>query len=439
MKRMWVAGAASAVIAIMAVPVAIGQAVAPRAPAQAAPATDAVTAFARSYVADGRAPGIVVAYARGDVPPTVVAAGALAGEPGAARADIDSLWRVYSMTKPITGMAAMMLVEDGKLGLDQPIADFIPGFRSMKVLTDPARSLAARPAVRPITVRHLLTHTAGLGYSIVTKGPLLAEYDRLGIAPAALAPAAEPALRRVRPSSLKEFADRVATLPLIADPGTVWSYSISLDVLARVIEVAGGMPFERFVETRMFRPLGMRSSYWTVPQGEIGRFATNYLWVGRRLVPFDRPVVSVFATPPSFPYGGAGLVMSARDYDRFLHMLVNEGTLDGVRVMKAETVRLAMSNLLPAAVGAFTVPGRSGGDTAAVKFGFGAGGSIYLESGPGRPATGTYGWGGAAGTTAWIDPVNKVRATVMVNYMPSDKWPLRDDAIRAIYAGAPRP
>lgn len=436
MKRFWLAGGVAA-LAITAVSGAFGQAVTSPPVQDVAVAQDAAPALARAYIADRKTPGIVIAYAKGDRPPSFAAAGAIADDEGAAKADADSLWRVYSMTKPITGIAAIMLVEDGKLRLDQPVSDFIPGFKSMKVLTDPASSLATRPAARPVTVRHLLTHTAGLGYTIVTKGPLLKEYERLGIVPAAVSLGVEPNLRKVRPGTLREFADRVATLPLIADPGTKWSYSISLDVLARVVEVAGGMPFEQFVQTRLFGPLGMKSSYWTVPEGETGRLATNYLWTGENRIPLDPGKTSVFASPPSFPYGGAGLVMSARDYDRFLHMLVNEGTLDGVRVMKPATVRLAMSDLLPRGVAFQSAPGGSGGDVAP-KMGFGAGGSVYLEGVPGGPGKGSYGWGGAAGTIAFADPVNKVRGTVMVNYFPSDKWPLRKDATRAIYADLAR-
>ncbi|WP_423606453.1 serine hydrolase domain-containing protein [Sphingomonas sp. MS122] len=436
MKTFWLAGGAAA-LAIVAVSGAFGQAVVSPPVQDVTVAADAVPALARAYVADRKTPGIVIAYAKGDRPPNFAAAGRIADEEGAARAGPDSLWRVYSMTKPITGIAAMMLIEDGKLKLDQPVGDFIPGFKSMKVLTDPANSLDTRPAARPLTVRHLLTHTAGLGYTIVTKGPLLKEYERLGIVPAALNPGVETELRKTRPGSLKAFADRVATLPLIADPGTKWSYSIGLDVLARVVEVAGGLPFEHFLETRMFRPLKMTSTYWSVPAGEIGRFATNYLWTGENRIPIDPGKASVFASPPSFPYGGAGLVMSARDYDRFLHMLVNEGVLDGIRVMKPATVRLAMSNLLPEGVVFQRAPSGSGGD-AGPPMGYGAGGSVYLAGVPGGPGKGTYGWGGAAGTIAWIDPVNKVRTTVMVNYFPSDKWPLRADAVKAVYADLAR-
>ncbi|WP_066659049.1 MULTISPECIES: serine hydrolase domain-containing protein [unclassified Sphingomonas] len=431
MKRTWMIGGAAALALAATQSAAFGQAA--TAPRAAAP----VETLAQDYVAQNRTQGIVVAYGVGDSAPVFASAGRIAVEADAAAAGPDSLWRVYSMTKPITAMAAMMLVEDGKLKLDQPIADFFPGFRTMKVLTDPANSLDSRPATTQITVRHLLTHTAGLGYSIITKGPLLKEYERLGITPGAVNAALEAQARPLRPKSLKEFAERVSTLPLIAEPGTKWSYSISLDLLPAIIEAAAGMPYEQFLQTRMLGPLKMTSTYWTVPQSEVGRFATNYAWAGENRIPFDPAKSSAWLTPPSFPYGGAGLVMSARDYDRFLHMLANGGTLDGARVMKPETVRLAMSNLLPASVTYGGAPSGSGGATGP-KMGYGAGGSVQLEDVPGGAGKGTYGWGGAAGTVAWVDPSKKIRGTVMVNYFPSDKWPLRADAVKAVYAQAAR-
>jgi CubicO group peptidase (beta-lactamase class C family) len=405
---------------------------APRA-ADAPRAYPAVQPLFEGYVQAKKMPGIVGAFGEGAAPPTFVAAGAIADDPGAAKATPDTLWRVYSMTKPITGMAAMMLIEDGKLRLDQPIGELIPAFRTMRVLTDPANSLASRPASTPITVRHLLTHTAGLGYSIVTKGPLLKEYERLGILPFTTNAQVETTLAGVRPKSLAEFADRVATLPLIAEPGTVWSYSIGLDLLGRVIEVASGMSFEDFLQRRMFGPLGMRSTYWTVPQTEAGRLATAYAWAGEARIPIDPGATSAYLKPPAFPYGGAGLVMSTRDYDRFLAMLANGGTVDGVRVMKPETVRLGMSNLLPNGV-TFSGVAETTGGTPGGGMGFGAGGSVTLRDTPGGLSKGTYGWGGAAGTKAFVDPVRKLRATVMVNYIPSEKWPVRADVVRALYS-----
>ena len=391
-------------------------------------ASSATNALAQRWVAENRVPGMVIAVGEGDAAPRVAAAGRIANEASAPTADADSLWRVYSMTKPITGIAAMILVEQGKLGLDQPISDFIPAFKTMKVLVDPAKDLTGRPATRPITVRNLLTHTAGLGYNIITKGPLLDEYNRLGINPAAVSASMEPNMRAVRPQSLEDFANRVATLPLIAEPGAKWSYSIGLDVLGRVIEVASGMPFDSFVNTRIFQPLGMTSSYWTVPADKARLLATNYAQVGNSRAPLDPGATSVWLQPPSFPYGGAGLVMSARDYDRFLHMPLNGGTLNDARILKPETVRIAMSDLLPAGVDRSLLQTQTKND----QIGFGAGGSVYLaDRVGGGPGKGTFGWAGAAGSIAWVDPTNRVRATVMINLF--GQTPLKHEATQAIY------
>ncbi|HSI18060.1 MAG TPA: serine hydrolase domain-containing protein [Sphingomonas sp.] len=407
------------------------------------------------YVRDNKMPGIVGAFGVGDGPTIFVSAGKIADDASAAPADPDSLWRVYSMTKPITAMAAMILIERGKMKLDQPVSDFIPGFAHMNVLTDPEHSLATKPAEHPVTIRNLLTHTAGLGYNIITKGPLLAEYNRLGINPAQVNQQLEGQARAVRPKTLQEFAAKVATLPLIAEPGTKWSYSIGLDVMGAVIEKASGMSFDGFVQANIFDPLKMRASYWTVPKSEVGRFATNYMYMREAMaalgrpadpatipetarMPLDPAATSIWLTPPSFPYGGAGLVMSARDYDRFLHALQNYGTLDGVRVLKPETAHLMMSNLLPAGVTFGGVAATTGGTTAGPKMGFGAGGSVYLEDAPGGGSKGTYGWGGAAGTIAYVDPVRHIRGTVMVNYFPGERWGLRSQVVPALFADAAR-
>ncbi|SOB80958.1 CubicO group peptidase, beta-lactamase class C family [Sphingomonas guangdongensis] len=405
-------------------------------PALPGPSATSLQSLFDSYVAQKKMPGIVAAIGRGDAEPVITTAGRIAAEPTAAAANADSLWRIYSMTKPITAMAAMALIEDGKLRLDQPVSDFIPAFRTMRVAVNPEASLESVPAVRPITIRNLLTHTSGLSYNIIAKGALLKEYERLGLIPAAVSAATEPQIRAARPATLAAFAERAAQAPLIAQPGTAWNYSISLDVLGRVIEVASGMPFDRFVQTRLLDPLGMRSTYWTVPGSEVKRFATNYAFVGDAMVPLDPAAGSAWLTPPSFFYGGAGLVSSARDYDRFLRMLLNGGTLAGRRVLKAETVRLAMSNLLPAGVSFGGVGAGTGGDRNAVPMGYGAGGSVYLADAPGGASKGTYGWGGAAGTIAWVDPVRRIRGTVMVNYFPGEKWPVRADVVRALYADA---
>ncbi len=419
----------------------------PRMPIPVSALLPQTSALFDGYVRDGKMPGIVGAFGRGDGPTLFVTAGRIADSANAPAADPDSLWRVYSMTKPVTATAAMMLIEQGKLGLDDPVSKYIPAFAHMRVLTDPDHSLASRPAARPITIRNLLTHTAGLGYNIITKGPLLHEYERLGILPGAVNTTVEAQMRAVRPRSLAEFADRVAGLPLIADPGTKWSYSIGLDVMGRVIEVASGQPFDTFVNTRIFVPLGMRSSYWQVPASEAGRLATNYAFVGDNplvpdakgatRLPLDPGATSVFLQRPSFPYGGAGLVTSARDYDRFAHMLANNGSLEGVQIMRPQTAALMMSNLLPPGVAYHGISGTTGG-TQGTALGYGAGGSVALADTPGGAGKGTYAWGGAAGSIFWVDPTRRFRATVMVNYFPADRWPVRAETARALLADAAR-
>ncbi|MDR6846884.1 CubicO group peptidase (beta-lactamase class C family) [Sphingomonas sp. BE270] len=396
-----------------------------------APRLPQTQAVFSGYVAAKKIPGVVGVIGRGNAPFAVVAAGRIGDEPGAPLADKDSLWRVYSMTKPITAMAAMILIEEGKMRLDQPVSDFIPAFKTMRVQVSPD-SLDTRAATRPITIRNLLTHTAGLGYTIITKGPLLKAYEDAGITPFTSDAKTEAQLRLKRPPTLEAFANKVATLPLIAEPGTKWSYSIGLDVMGRVIEVASHQPFDRFLQTRIFTPLKMRSSWFTVPGSEAHRLATGYFITPNGRTPVDPGATSVYLKAPSFPYGGAGLVTSAYDYDRFLHMLQNGGTLDGVRILKPATVKLAMSNLLPNGVVYPGAVAATGGTTNPQ--GFGAGGSVTLHDTPGGPAKGTYGWGGAAGTIAWVDPVNQFRATIMVNYLPGDRWPLRADSTKAVYA-----
>ncbi|WP_017670314.1 serine hydrolase domain-containing protein [Blastomonas sp. AAP53] len=375
------------------------------------------------YVASKKVAGMIVSLGFGAQPAALIGAGNLALDIPVA-VDANSLWRVYSMTKPVTGMAAMMLIEQGKLGLDQPIAELIPEFANMKVLTDPANSLDSVPAKTLITPRHLMTHTAGLGYNIVTKGPLLEEYNKLGINPAAVSKTPIPGFPMPAPTPpIDEFARRVASLPLIAEPGSIWSYSIGLDLLGYVIQVASGMELGAFFQKNLFDPLGMTSSYWTVPQSEVPRLSTNYVPFAGALIPVDPAQDSIFTTPPAFPFGGAGLVSSASDYDRFLAMLVGKGQLNGTRIMSEATALMGMSNLLPStAVTAGTwIDGQ----------GFGAGGRVGLGNDKG-PA-GTYGWGGAAGTVAFVDHIRGIRASGYTQYMPAETYPFQREFPKMIY------
>ena len=382
--------------------------------AQAAEKYPTIKAEFESYVSSGKLPGVLATIGRASGLPDVIAVGTQ-GLGEKTPVNIDTLWRVYSMTKPITGMAAMILVGEGKMKLDQPISEFLPEFANMTVLTDPEKSMDAVPAKNQITVRHLLTHTAGLGYSIITKGPLLQAYLDNGITPGIVSRFPIPGQPTSTPTpDLKTFSERLAKLPLIAEPGTKWSYSISLDLLGRVIEVASGMDFEAFLKTRIFEPLKMNSSYFQVPKSETPRLVSNYAPVNGVLFPIDPAATSIYLDKPAFAFGGAGMVCSARDYDRFLNMLANYGELDGVRIMSAKTAALAMSDLLPPAV--------STDGTYADGAGFGAGGRV------GKGANeGVYGWGGAAGTVAFVDPKRKLRAVCMAQYMPSNAYPFHEE------------
>ena len=337
----------------------------------------------------------------------------------------DTLWRLYSMTKPITAMAAMLLVEDGKMGLDQPIADFLPAFANMKVQDTPDGSITAvHPAKTPITVRQLLTHTAGLGYTIMQKGPIRDAYNKAGILGGQVSRLPIPGMTDATPApSLAAFADRLAELPLVYEPGTRWSYSVGLDLMGRVIEVVSGQPFEAFLKARLFTPLGMTSTWFQVPASEVGRLTTNYAPVAGALIPIDPATSSIYLDKPPVPYGGGGLVSSARDYDRFLAMLLGEGETAGVRIMKPETARLAMSNLIDDSIdrkGSF-IDGE----------GFGAGGRVSLPTSP--TGEGLYGWAGAAGTVGFVDRKRGYRVGGYTQYMPSNALPFQADFGKKFY------
>ncbi|MDP3674878.1 MAG: serine hydrolase domain-containing protein [Novosphingobium sp.] len=381
-----------------------------------------VTAFVDGYVAKRKVSGMLAALGFGVEKATVIARGTEGFNDRDAQS-LDTLYRIYSMTKPVTGMAAMTLIDAGKLGLDQPLSDILPKFAKMQVQVTPDGSITdLRPAKTAITIRHLLTHSAGLGYTIIQKGPLKAAYEAAGVIPGQVSKIPIPGLDRGRAvGSLALFADRLAELPLVYEPGTRWSYSVGLDVLGRVIEVVSGKPFDDFLEERLFGPLGMASTGFQVAAKNIHRLATNYAVFGGMPLPIDPAEASIFAEKPPFPAGGAGLVSSPRDYDRFLRMIANYGVLDGKRIMSERAIRTGTSNLLPPVV--------STKGTFANGAGFGAGGRVGLGE-----AAGTYGWGGAAGTVALVDLKRGLRAGLYTQYMPSEAYPVHADFPVAVLA-----
>ncbi|TMM50320.1 serine hydrolase domain-containing protein [Qipengyuania marisflavi] len=377
-----------------------------------------VAAMVDKYVGERKVANMVAALGWGDKDPAFIARGELAFGSGV-RADAESLYRVYSMTKPVTGMAAMMLIDDGKLGLDQPIAEILPAYANMMVQkTYDGTITDLVPADRPITVRHLMTHTAGLGYGIVQKGAIKDHYEEQGLVPGQVSRIPIPGLgRSVAVAGLDVFADRLAKAPLVLQPGTKWSYSVGLDLLGRVIEVASGMKFDEFLRTQIFEPTGMNSTYFAVPASEARRLTTNYGILNGTPLPIDPGSASIYLDTPPFPMGGAGLVSSPRDYDRFLKMLLGYGVIDGKRVMGELAVRVGTSNLLP--------EGATTENTWIAGQGFGAGGRVQ---------DGAYGWGGAAGTVAFVSYKANLRASMYTQYMPSEAYPIHGGFPAAVMA-----
>lgn len=363
----------------------------------------AVRGMVNRVIGEAAAPGAIVAVGKRTARPAYISGGTIATDD---RHPVNehTLFRVYSMTKPITGMAAMLLMAEGRMKLDQPVADFIPGFANMRVLTNPRQGLESHPATSIMTIRHLLTHTAGLGGGPTSKGALGDEYQRLGLGQN-LRSRSEPPKQVATVRSLKDFAERLATAPLLAEPGTAWSYSVGLDLLGRLIELAAGMPFEQFLERRFFAPLGMSSTFFDVPADKKARLVTNYTGRGTNLAAVDAGPTSIFLDRPAYPSGGGGLVSSAHDYDRFLALLANNGSFGGADILPPSAVATGTSNLLPQGVNMRNYVGIPG------VVGFGAGGCIADNGG----FKGLFGWMGAAGTIGFIIPSQQLRVTGLIN------------------------
>ena len=415
----WLGGAA----ALTALPfgTALARKMAPSASIDGAWPT--VTAMLDKYVSQRKVAGMVAALGWGNQAPGFIARGK-EGFDDPDLAGAGSLFRAYSQTKPVTGMAAMILISEGKLKLDQPIADFAPEFSQMKVAIDPDKGLDARPTDKLITVRHLLTHTSGLGYGGIGKNkPIAKELARLGLTPAIVTSIPIPGLGGgPAVPEPDEFLRRTASVPLCFEPGSHWRYSMALDVLGLIIQrAAGAKSFAAFLQDRLFDPLGMRSSFFQVPGSATGHLTTNYGVSDAAPFALDKPATSIYLKPTPFAFGGSGLVTSPADFDRFLAMLVNGGRHGNKQVMADAAVKQGTSNLLPAGVdmSGTWVAGQN----------FGAGGVVGTGENEGL-----YGWSGAAGTIGMCNMKLKLRTGLYVQYMPSDALPILSEFPKAVGA-----
>jgi CubicO group peptidase (beta-lactamase class C family) len=332
----------------------------------------------------------------------------------------DTIWRIYSMTKPVASVAAMSLWEEGAFELKDPIARWLPAFADARVYRG-GSDLAPRtePLTEPIRMWHLLTHTSGLTYGFHRAHPVDALYRDAGFDwtfPPGL--------------DLAACCDAWATLPLQFQPGTQWHYGVSTDVLGRVLEVIAGRPFDVVLRERVLDPLGMHETAFAAPEPELGRLAALYSPDPATGKALRNDRLGVLGTrPPSCLSGGGGLVSTAADYQRFVAMLAGRGALEGVRVLGPRTLALMTANQLPggADLESFGGAGLISTETTYDGVGFGLGFSVVEDPIAARyPASrGEFAWGGAASTAFWVDPLERMTVLFLTQLLPSSTHPLR--------------
>ncbi len=375
------------------------------------------------YVEDGRLPGWLAVVHRDDE--THLECSGRRDIEADLPVEEDTLWRIYSMTKPITSVAAMMLWEEGQFELKDPVSRWLPEFADMRVFRGGAMAkVVTEPAAEPMTIWNLLTHTSGLTYGFHHAHPVDALYRERGFEWGS-----PPGL------DLAACCAEWAQLPLLFQPGTEWNYGVSTDVLGRVVEVISGQPLDEFLAARVLGPLGMVETGFHADEADHGRLAALYTphpETGRA----TRSPMSVAATrPPEFLSGGGGLVSSAADYLRFTRMLLGGGEIDGVRLLSPRTLRMMASNQLPghADLEQFGRPLFS--ETTFDGVGFGLGFSVVEDPIASRftSSRGEFAWGGAASTAFWVDPAERMTVLFFTQLLPSSTYPIRSQLHQLVH------
>ena len=389
----------------------------------------------RRYVDGGYLPGILThVYRKGHLVHTGIC-GHMDIERGKPMRE-DAIFRIYSMSKPITAVALMMLVEEGLIGLDDAVHSHIPAWKNLGVyasgmpslLPDMPPSFLTTPVQRPMKVVDLATHTSGLTYGFMMRTAVDAAYRKAKVTD------------RESPGGLHGMIDQLAQIPLEFSPGTRWNYSVSIDVMGYLVQKLSGMSFGEFLRTRLFQPLGMNDTAFYCPPEKLDRFCSCYQPGdgGRGLKLQDDAGKSTYAAPPKLEAGGGGLVSSAHDYMRFCRMMLNGGTLDGVQILSPKTVQLFSLNHLPegrdlvsmAPPGAFSESGYDG-----IGFSIGCGVNVDVAKSRLPGSTGEYFWGGAASTAFWIDPKEDLTVVFMTQVMGTDaRLTLRRDLRTLVYS-----
>jgi CubicO group peptidase (beta-lactamase class C family) len=387
--------------------------------------------FQTRYIDPGRIAGCQVAVARHGHVGYFRSFGVRDRERSAAVAE-DTIWRIYSMTKPITGVALMSLYERAMFQLSDPVTRFIPEWRDLKVrerAEDGSERLVEPRS--PMTVRDLLMHMSGLGFG---GGRTLRELFSAEAKPGqGLAPGA----RRGPNATLQTMIERYAGYPLEFHPGTRWFYSVSTDVCGRLVEIISGQRFDEYLRENVFEPLAMRDTGFVVPDAKVDRFAACYRRdADKKLVLVDDPQSSGYRDEPSFLSGGGGLVSTTTDYLRFCQMLLNGGELDGVRILGRKTIELMASNHLPGDgdLQSVALPGGYG-EVGFAGMGFGL--TVAVAKAPAATqvigSPGEYMWGGAASTIFWVDPAEDLTVVFMTQLLPSGTFNFRGQLKALVY------
>ncbi len=341
----------------------------------------------------------------------------------------DSIFRIYSMSKPITSVALMMLYEEGHFQLSHEVSRYIPEFKKLRVWAGGTNEAwATKEPARPMTIRDLLTHTSGLTYGFMNQHPVDRMYRRNGIDGSATSQL-----------TLKDMVEKLADIPLLFSPGEHWNYSVSTDVCGYLVEVLSGRPLDEFLQARIFAPLGMVDTGFMVPKDKLDRFTANYEKNARtrevRLVD-KSDETSAYAAPKRFLSGGGGLCSTMTDYWRFCQMCLNGGEFEGVRLLSRKTMEFMRANHLPGGRTMKEMSLTGFGELAAEGAGFGLGFQVILEPAEAQAigSVGNFSWGGAASTYFWIDPEEDLIAILMTQLMPSSTYPLRPQLQQLVYA-----
>lgn len=385
-------------------------------------AFDAVGDWMRDYVDAGVLPGAATIVCREGETLFAEACGWRDVE-GRLPLERDTIVRIYSMTKPVTSVAALMLVEAGAMSLDDPVARFIPSFAGVQVNCHGGGDrIETEPARRPMTIRHLLTHTAGLTYGEGNTGAVSRLYGerRTDFGP--------------DDGPLPDVVERLATIPLLSHPGERWSYGVATDVLGRVVEVVSGLPLDGFLRARIFGPLGMVDTGFEVAPDRAERFSCLYGVGPEGGLELLETVASSPQTAGVTTFsGGAGLVSTLDDYLRFAELLRREGELDGVRLLQAATVELMVRNHLEGDLAALGAPTFNETTTAGIGFGLGVSVVVDPDRTAWRSSAGEFAWGGYASTAFWVDPLNALTVVFLTQLIPSDAYPLRSELRSLVY------